>query len=319
MSDVEKEFRIQKSEFRRETKIIKLRPVLSSRSVFRLVNFRLSSVPMNSLKDLRRPLNRIFLFFCLSILSSGPMFSADPEVPSSGATLDNILVHARKSVGAFWAQFSSVTCVEKVTQEKLGKRGEIEYTQKSTFDYLVLLNAEKDGLFVDESRLQQGRKGKPKNIPLLITTGLPTLLFVFHPYYQDNFRYQLQGDEPAGGHRLVKIEFKHVPGTTSTIALRLRAEDYPLDIQGVAWVDPETGAINRIVAELAAPMSDHKLKALTMEVRYDPQEVPSGEGAYWLPSTATIDIQTERQHWRNVHQYLQYKRFTVSAEDKISR
>jgi hypothetical protein len=274
---------------------------------------------MNSLKERTRPLNRIVLFFCLSMLSLSSRFSAGSDVPLSSATLDNILAHARKSVGTFWGQFQAVTCVEKVTQEKLGKQGNIEYERKSTFDYLVFLNADNEGFLVEESRLEQGKKGKPINIPLLTASGIPTLLLVFHPHYQDDFRYKLQGEELVGGRMMTKIEFIHIPGKNSTTALRLRGKDYPLDIQGVAWVDPETGAIRRIVAGLAAPMSDHNLKALEMEVRYDPQEFPAVKGIYWLPSTAITDIRSEHQHWHNVHQYSQYKRFTVSAEDKISR
>jgi hypothetical protein len=319
MNDIENKVGMQRSEIRRKTRFAKLRPVLLTYTAIRPVNLRLSSVSVNSLKELRCSMARIILFIILGVLASSQIWPAVPDVPGSGTTLNDILAHTRKSVGTFWGQFRSVTCVERVTQEKLGKQGKVEYTQKSAYDYLVLLNAENDGLVVEESRLEQGRKGKSKNIPLLNASGLPTLLLVFHPYYQDDFRYQLQGDELEGGHRVVKIGFAHVPGTRSTTALRLRGEDYPLDLQGVAWVDPETGAIHRIVAGLASPMSDHNLKALTMEVRYDPHTFRFVEGVHWLPSTATIDIQTERQHWRNVHQYSQYKRFAVNTEDRISR
>ena len=115
----------------------------------------------------------------------------------------------------------------------------------------------------------------------------------------------------------MRIHFEHILGTKSTTALRLRDRNYPLDIQGTAWIDPATGAIHRIAAGLGAPISDLNLKALEMEVRYDPHEFSTREDAYWLPSTATISIRTERQQWRNVHQYSKYKRFTVNTEDKI--
>jgi hypothetical protein len=122
----------------------------------------------------------------------------------------------------------------------------------------------------------------------------------------------------AGKQRLLRIRFEHIPGKRSTTALRLRGKDLPLEIQGVASIDPETGAIHKIVAGLSAPMSDISLKVLEMDVRYDPQAFGTAGDAYWLPSTATINIQTERQHWRNVHQYSNYKRFSVNSENKIS-
>jgi hypothetical protein len=274
---------------------------------------------MKSLKCFYAPASRLFLLFCLNVLTAGTMLSADLETTTSSMALNDILANTGKSVGAFFSQFESVTCVEKVTQEKIGKEGKAEYAQKSTFDYLVFLNLERDGLQVDESRLQQGKKGNVKNIPLLITSGLPTLLLVFHPYYQESFRYQLEGNELANGGRLEKIQFQHVPGTKSTTALRLRGKDYPLDIQGIAWIDPETGVIRRITARLITPVSDLNVQALEMEVRYEAHKFSPGEGVYWLPSTATIGIQSERQIWRNTHQYSNYKRFTVNAENTIMK
>jgi hypothetical protein len=272
---------------------------------------------MNSLKNLACPVGRIILSLCLNILAAGALLSADLETTTSGVALGDILANARRSVDVFFSQFGSVTCVEKVTQEKISKEGKIELAQKSKFDYLVFLNMEKDGPKIDESRLQQGKKEKAKNLPLLITNGLPTLLLVFHPYYQESFHFRLEGDELADGHWLARIQFQHIPETRSTTALRLRGNYYPLDIQGIAWIDPETGAIHRITARLVAPVSDLNFKVLNMEVRYDSHKFSSVEGIYWLPSTATIGIQSERQRWRNVHQYSNYKRFTVNTENTI--
>ena len=274
---------------------------------------------MRSQKEGPGPLSRIVLFFLLSMLPAAAMASGDSRTPASGATLNDILGQARKSVGEFWQQFGLVTCVESVAQQKLGTKGEIQSLRKSIFDYMVFLKAEPDDFSVEESRLLQGKESKAKNVPLLVTSGLPTLLLVFHPYYGDDFNYNLEGEEMADGRRLIRIRFAHIAGRRSTTALRLREQDYPLDIQGIASVDPETGAIQKIVAGLSAPMSEVNLKALEMDVRYDPQKFPAAENVYWLPSTATINVRTERQHWRNVHQFSNYKRFSVNTEIKISK
>jgi hypothetical protein len=31
-----------------------------------------------------------------------------------------------------------------------------------------------------------------------------------------------------------------------------------------------------------------------------------------MPVSATIDVETPRQHWRNVHRFTQYKRFSAT-------
>ncbi len=233
--------------------------------------------------------------------------------------LENALTRATNTVETFWRQFPSVTCTETVTQEKLGKGGKIEYRQESIFDYLIFMNLEGNDLTVEESRLLQKSIGKSKNLPLLITSGFPTLLLVFHPYYQGDFRYQLNGDEVIGGKKLMRIQFEHIPGTRSTSALRLSGRDYPLDLQGTAWIDPETGAIRQMVARLESPMNDLNLKALNVKVLYEPHQFPTAPGAEWLPATATIDVETARQHWHNVHKFSDYKRFSVNSESTVAK
>lgn len=259
------------------------------------------------------------LLLPLSMAAGQAPAADDSALNDSNPRLNDVLVQARRSVESFWEQFNSVTCIEKVTQEKLGKQGKVEHAQRSTYDYLALLDVEKDGLSVEESRVEQRKASQTNKIPMLVTSGVPTLLLIFHPNYREDFQYQLDGDQTEGGKRLVKIQFRHVSGMRSTTALRLRGKNFPLDIQGTAWIDAETGAINRIVAGLAAPMTNINLKSMQMDVYYSPQKFASGEDSYWLPSSATIDIQTERQHWRNIHQYSKYKRFTVKTEDRVSR
>jgi hypothetical protein len=264
-------------------------------------------------------LNSLALLIGLSGVPADAMSPGGYGASSTSSALSEILVQTRKSVGDYWEQFTSVTCIEKVAQEKLGKKGNMEYVRKSIFDYLVLSDTQGDAISVEESRLEQGKSGKLKNIPLMVANGLPMLLLVFHPYYEEDFQYHLQGEELADGRKLVKIGFQHIPGMRSTTALRLRGKDYPLDLQGTAFIDPQTGTIHRIVAGIAGPMNDFNLKSLMMDVQYTPCEFPPAKGVYWLPSTATIDIHTELQHWRNIHQYSNYKRFTVATEEKVSK
>jgi hypothetical protein len=49
------------------------------------------------------------------------------------------------------------------------------------------MEVDQSGLSVEESRLEQGKPGKAKNIPMLVTSGVPALPLVFHPYYWESF------------------------------------------------------------------------------------------------------------------------------------
>jgi hypothetical protein len=151
---------------------------------------------------------------------------------------------------------------------------------------------------------------KPSRPPLLNTNGFPTLLLVFHPLYQAHYRYEadLERDDNQ-----VLIRFRHIPGMRSTIALLLKDRIYDLDLEGTALVDCATGAILKINARLEAPLKGINVESLDLEVVYKAQKLSPEIEERLLPSSAVINIQTALQHWRNVHLFSDYKRFTVRS------
>lgn len=232
--------------------------------------------------------------------------------------LEDILAHTAVSVERFWEQFAAVNCTEAVTQEKLGDKGKVIYRRESLFDYLILMSLQGDDLTVEESRILQKEVGKSTDLPLLLTSGFSTLMLIFHPYYQGSFEYQRLEDDVAD-HRRLRLSFRHVRGTRSTSALRLRGKDYPLDLEGIAWINPETWSVKRIEAHLESPLDDLNLHSLHTVVKYGPQYFQSDGGSQWLPEEASVDVETARQHWRNVHTFRDYRRFSVKSESVITK
>jgi len=39
---------------------------------------------------------------------------------------------------------------------------------------------------------------------------------------------------------------------------------------------------------------------------------------YWFPAQASVEVETPRQHWRNTHNFTDYKQFSVSTEEKVA-
>jgi hypothetical protein len=251
----------------------------------------------------------VLLLVCLAV---------HPAV-AAGHDPDDLLNRTDEQVSKFLGQFSEVKCTEKVTQEKLGKEDKVELKEESTYDYLVILTNTGGELSLDESRLAvHEAKVDKKNTSLLVTNGFATLFLVFHPYYAGSFRFTAQGDELVGGHLLSKISFQHVRGTRSIAALALRGKEYPLEVSGTAWVDPQTAVITKIVAEIGDSMQDVGLKTLRSEVEYAPVPFRGMKETYWFPSQATVEVETPRQHWRNTHRFTDYKRFSVDTEEQVA-
>lgn len=236
----------------------------------------------------------------------------------SSPALEEVLARTAGTVERFWQEFASVNCTEAVTQEKIGNKGKTVYRRDSMFDYLILLNLRDADLSVEESRILQKEVGKPTDLPLLMTSGFSTLQLIFHPYYQGSYEFQ-QLDDGVADRRLIRVSFKHVHGTRSTSVLRLRGRDYPLDLVGTALINPDTWAIEQIDAQLESPLEDLNLRSLATVVRYAPHYFQSVSESAWLPVEASIDVETARQHWRNVHKFKDYRRFSVKSESVIAK
>jgi hypothetical protein len=247
--------------------------------------------------------------------------SARTGVPKPDESLQHLLEKVGGGVSLFWRQISGVTCIEDVRQLKLSAKRKVLAQQDSRFDYLALLSLRGDTLSFEESRVLQSNQVKPTTLPLLVTNGFSTLEMVFHPRYQANFEYERIGEENLDGVSTTKVHFRHVPGTPSTAVLRLRNRDFPLELEGDAWVDPGKGTVVKVTAGLAAPLEDLGLRSLRSDVRYSPVKFTSGteSAIYWLPAEATVEVETVKQQWRNVHRFSDYKRFSIEATSSVQK
>jgi len=231
-----------------------------------------------------------------------------------------LLERAGEHSARFLEQFSDVKCTELVTQEKLDAKGKVQARQESTFDYLAILTSAGGNLSLSESRLpvKEGKK-VDKNVSLLVSNGFATLFLVFHPYYQGSFQFTALDDDMIAGRQLARVGFRHIPGTRSPMAMVLRGREYPLELTGTAWIDPATGAIAKISGGLENGLPDLGLQQLQTEVQFAPVPFRNASETSWFPVVATIDVETPKQHWRNVHRFTDYQRFSVSTEEAVSK
>jgi len=231
----------------------------------------------------------------------------------------DLLSRVQGQVSDYLDQFSDVKCTEKVNQQKLTSNGKVELQRDSIYDYLVILTNAGGEVSLDESRLAVGDAAKTdkKNRPLLVTNGFATLFLIFHNYYSQSFQFALGEIDTVNGHAYQKVSFQHVRGTRSPAALSLRGREYPLELSGTAWVDPQTATIARIEMTVGNSMEDVGLKVLRSEVAYAPVPFRDSQATHWFPAEATVEVETQRQHWRNTHTFSDYKKFAVSTEEKV--
>ena len=123
----------------------------------------------------------------------------------------------------------------------------------------------------------------------------------------------------VNGRRLTKVHFQHIRNTRSVAALAVRGREYPLELSGIAWIDPETGMLGKITAGVDSGVEDIGMKSLRSEVEFAPVRFGNADSGYWFPSQASVEVETPRQHWRNTHHFSEYKKFSVSTEEQVAK
>jgi len=96
--------------------------------------------------------------------------------------------------------------------------------------------------------------------------------------------------------------------------LALRGREYPLDLEGTAWLDESSQQVVRMEAALQHDMNDVGLRALSIHVDYAPTALAGHDVPLNLPSVAVVDVTTPRQHWRNTHTFNRYRGFSTEVE-----
>lgn len=217
--------------------------------------------------------------------------------------LSTILDQASQNAEAFWRQVSAIECTEQIAQTRLSADRKIAAYRASTFDYVVTLKTNGPTLVVDESRIPQKSTNSPES--LLLTSGFPMLMLIFHPDFKDRFEFDV--NEAEG-----KIAFRAKAGSRSFSAIRIDGRLYPIHWKGTAWINLANGAVRRIEAS-PAPMSDIEIDEMNVVVQYGSVPLNGQPIPYWLPLRATISLRSPQQQWKNIHEFRSYKLFSVTT------
>jgi len=262
----------------------------------------------------------VFLSYlgALAQAPSGPQEAvptANPRLYSGVAALEQ----ARKSVAIFFEQSANVVCAESITQTILGKNGKASYREESRYDYQLQASTASGTLRLSESRDARKLPFRDPSRTLLITNGFASLLLVVHPTYEASYEFEPAGEENIDGLQLAKIHFQPVPGASSPAAMQLRGKNYPLPLSGTIWINEENGSITRMTAEVGSALSDLGLKRMSSDIHYAQVQFHDPEDFYWMPVSATIDLETPLQHWRNVHRFASYRRFRATIQIEMAK
>jgi len=247
-----------------------------------------------------------------------------PQTPAATSSVDSsaamqALAHARESVEKFFERSANVVCAESITQTIIGQNGKPAYREESKYDYQLEASNANGTLKLVESRDARKLPFRDPARTLLVTNGFASLLLIVHPQYETSYQFQPAGEEVVDGITLEEIHFTPIPGASSPAALRLRGRNYPLPLSGMIWIEKDTGAITRMTAAIDSSLSDLGLKGMSSDIHYALVQFHDPEEAYWMPLSATIDLETPLQHWHNVHRFTSYRRFRATIQIEMGK
>ena len=240
------------------------------------------------------------------------------EISTAPAQLDALSL-ARKFVQDYFDKFSDLTCKESVTQLVLNNSGHSIYRENSAYDYQLISTSASDSLKFNETRETHNPAYRDPARTLLVTTGFAGLLLIAHPLYEASYVFEPAGTEAINGVSYALVRFVPVPGSSSPASLRLRGKNYALPMSGTLWINPQSGAIVKLVASVDSSLSDVGLSGLHSEVHYATHTFRDPAETVWIAESAVIDVETPRQHWRNVHKFSDFKRFNVNVQEEIGK
>ncbi|HEY1987222.1 MAG TPA: hypothetical protein VGG85_17535 [Terracidiphilus sp.] len=243
------------------------------------------------------------LVLALLLLVPGGAFA----LPADAAKLVD---QAQQQVVDYVGKLADLHCTEDVVQEKLRANNNVEVSRHFEYDYFLYMQGNSYDFQLSESRLEIGT-AKPAHTSMLLSNGFSTLLLVFHPYYRNGFEFSQGPAENRDGRFVVPVHFVHISGARSPAAMALRGREYPLDLEGTAWLDASTGQVVRMDAGLAKDLTDVGLRTFKVQVDYAPS--PNNTDRFMVPARAVVDLETPRQHWRNIHTFHNYKTFSAEA------
>jgi tetratricopeptide (TPR) repeat protein len=248
----------------------------------------------------------------------------DDRVPpvevGASCMLDEVMQNAGKRLQELVKNVDQFTATEWVTDQSISKWGLASSPEKAQFDYIVSMQETRPGaLSVEEYRERKtAANGFPETV---MTSGLPAMVVIFHPYYAGNYDMTCEGLARWNGGLAWQVHFrqrKDKPNTIRSYRSGLQGQGYPVALKGRAWIGADNYQVLRLETDMVAPMPQIRLAAEHINIEYAPVRFRQGNLEMWLPASVEVfsDWRGHRAHRQ--HHFNNYLLFSVDDKQKIS-
>jgi hypothetical protein len=232
--------------------------------------------------------------------------------------LPAILQEVGMSTAELFDGLPNLTSTETVQSQICSPRsGRCRVSFEGKFRYLLLMRSRQGEDIPSEYRTDA--KGKAvdyarlKNVPLLTSRFTSTALH-FHPQNQVACRFRYLGRQILDGHETDVVGFVQIPDEDAHVTVfGTRGRTAELLVQGFAWIDTASHEILRLRTDLLAPRLDVGLENETTETDFSAIHLPDTSNTFRLPTRVVVNVRWFGQHFRNIHEYSDFKLFRVES------
>jgi len=243
-----------------------------------------------------------------------------PPVEETACSVDEVLQKAEQRILEFVRNVDRFTATESLTHQSINKRGQASTPVVRKFAYVVSI-----------SEVQQGHLGvvEYRNGGLalnefpggIVTTGLPALVLIFHPYYAPSYEMTCEGLARANNALVWQIHFRQKPDKPNelkTYQSGISGASHSVSLKGRAWISADSYQIVRMETDLVVPVPQIQLLAEHTAIEYGPVKFREGDVNLWLPLSAEVHFSWRKQQVHRRHSFDHYMLFRVDDKQHMN-
>jgi tetratricopeptide (TPR) repeat protein len=243
-----------------------------------------------------------------------------PVDPGVSCSLDDILKNTSARVTALPVLVDRYTATEVVHHEDVNNAGYADHVENLSFNYLASIRELKSkfGEFIDVQEYRNGSTGNEMFPNQMASTGLPSIVLIFHPWLISDFDMKCEGLSRGPTGFAWQVYFSQKKDKESRIRqYRMGGHVFPVALKGRAWIDANTFQVVRLETDLREPRQDFRLSAEHLVMEYGPVHFKSRKEVLWLPASAEYYELFRGHRFHRRHTYSDYILFSIDDKQKI--
>jgi len=243
-----------------------------------------------------------------------------PVEPGVSCPLEEVISRVSAHVSDLPMVVDRYTATELLRHEEVNNAGYADHVENLSFNYLASIRETKNkfGEFLDVQEYRNGSTGDDMFPDKMASTGLPSIVLIFHPWLVSDFDLRCEGLSRSRTGFAWQIYFSQKKDKVSRIRqYRMGGHVYRVALKGRAWIDANTFQVLRLETDLRGPLPDLRLSAEHLVMEYGPVHFKSRKEVLWLPAGADYYAIFRGHRFHRRHSFTDYILFSIDDKQKI--